>query len=138
MFGIPEAVDAVFTFAKTAIDKIWPDANEELKAKLAEYTTEIQAELSIQLANVEVNKAEAVHPSIFIAGWRPAIGWVGAAALAYQTVISPIANGVASYFGTMPFPTIDTGLLETLILGMLGLGVARTYEKAKGVETKRI
>jgi hypothetical protein len=87
------------------------------------------------MAQVEVNKAEAQHRSIFVAGWRPFIGWTCGIALAYHFVLAPlIVFGVAWYGAEIPeIPTFDMDSLMTVLLGMLGLGGMRTFEKAKGL-----
>jgi len=87
------------------------------------------------MAQVEVNKAEAQHRSIFVAGWRPFIGWTCGVALAYHFVLAPlIVFGVAWYGAEIPeSPTFDMDSLMTVLLGMLGLGGMRTFEKAKGI-----
>lgn len=87
------------------------------------------------MAQVEVNKAEAQHRSIFVAGWRPFIGWTCGVALAYHFVLAPlIVFGVAWYGAEIPeIPTFDMDSLMTVLLGMLGLGGMRTFEKAKGI-----
>ena len=87
------------------------------------------------MAQVEVNKAEAQHRSIFVAGWRPFIGWTCGVALAYHFVLAPlIVFGVAWYGAEIPeIPTFDMDSLMTVLLGMLGLGGMRTFEKAKGL-----
>ena len=87
------------------------------------------------MAQVEVNKAEAQHRSIFVAGWRPFIGWTCGIALAYHFVLAPlIVFGVAWFGAEIPeIPTFDMDSLMTVLLGMLGLGGMRTFEKAKGL-----
>jgi len=66
----------------TIVQRIWPDANAAEQAKLTALLAELDATHKIQLAQTEVNKAEATHPSLFVAGWRPAIGWCMALILA--------------------------------------------------------
>jgi len=96
-----------------------------------------QLEQAINLGQIEVNKAEAQSSSIFVAGWRPFIGWVGGLALAYTYIVAPTAVWVAELNGaTAQLPTIDTGVLFNLILAMLGFGGLRTYEKIKNVQDK--
>jgi len=87
------------------------------------------------MAQVEVNKAEAQHRSIFVAGWRPFIGWVCGIALAYHFVLAPfIVFGVAWFDAEIPeLPAFDMDSLMTVLLGMLGLGGMRSFEKAKGL-----
>jgi len=81
-----------------------------------------------ELAQVELNKIEAAHRSIFVAGWRPFIGWVCGVALAENFVIFPIIK-----LFTEQVPVMDTESLMKLVIAMLGLGGLRTYEKLKGV-----
>src|SRR6056300_1424391 len=87
------------------------------------------------MAQVDVNKAEAQHRSIFVAGWRPFIGWTCGVALAYHFVLAPLILFGAGWAGaTIPeLPTFDMDSLMTVLLGMLGLGGMRTFEKAKGL-----
>lgn len=85
------------------------------------------------LAQVEVNKVEAAHENVFVSGWRPFVGWVGGAGLAYACIVQPMASWVAKvafgYFGT--FPELDNELLWTVLLGILGLGGMRSFDKLK-------
>lgn len=87
------------------------------------------------MAQVEVNKAEAGHRSIFVAGWRPFVGWTCGVALAYHFVLAPIIIFGASWagFAIPDLPVFDMDSLMTVLLGMLGLGGLRTYEKNKGL-----
>lgn len=80
---------------------------------------------------LEVNKVEAAHKSLFVAGWRPAIGWICGIALLYSTILSPILD---IWFTV---PPVETSLLQTVLTGMLGLGAMRSYEKTKGVQRER-
>ena len=77
---------------------------------------------------LEVNKVEAAHKSLFVAGWRPAIGWICGLALMYSTILAPI---LGIWFTV---PPVDSSLLTTVLMGMLGLGGLRTIEKTKGVQ----
>jgi len=86
------------------------------------------------IEQLKVNAQEAGHSSLFVAGWRPFIGWTCGAALAYQYVLVPIVIW-ASYWSGHPFPappSIDNVLWE-LMFGMLGMGALRSLEKVKGV-----
>ena len=78
-----------------------------------------------------VNQTEAAHKSLFVAGWRPAIGWICGFALLYSTIISPI---LGIWFTV---PPVDGSLLTSVLMGMLGLGAMRTAEKVKGVQRER-
>ena len=87
------------------------------------------------MAQVEVNKAEAGHRSIFVAGWRPFIGWTCGVALAYHFIFAPLIVFGATWAGApIPdLPVFDMDSLMTVLLGMLGLGGMRSFEKAKGL-----
>ena len=87
------------------------------------------------MAQVEVNKTQAAHSNVFVAGARPFILWVCGAAFAYASLFEPIARFVAKVaFGYEgEFPTIDTELTMQVLFGILGLGSLRTFEKTKGV-----
>jgi len=79
-------------------------------------------------AQTDVNAVEAANPNIFVSGWRPMIGWIGAAGLAYQYVFRPLAVG---FYGTA-LPPLDGSLME-LVVGLLGFGGMRSWEKYKGL-----
>jgi len=86
------------------------------------------------MAQVEVNKTEAQHRSIWVAGWRPACGWICATALGWHFILQPIVLFTAAIFNvTLPTPAFDMGSLMTVLMGMLGLGGLRSFEKSKGV-----
>ena len=113
---------------KSIID---PNKQAELLAQAA------QIEADIIKAQTDINKVEAAHESIFVAGWRPFIGWVCGSALAYYYVAQPFlvwAFDLLGYDTSMPM--LETGELMTILLGMLGLGAFRSYDKTKGNGTK--
>ena len=87
------------------------------------------------MAQVEVNKAEAQHRSIFVSGWRPFVGWTCGFALAYHFILAPlILFGVSISGHQIPaLPEFDMGSLMTVLMGMLGLGGLRTFENTKGL-----
>ena len=113
--------------ATSVINKIWPDKSEQEKAQIAAAVQIVQGQL-------DINKQEAASSSLFVAGWRPAVGWVCAAALLYQYLLRPLAGGIMAAVGhpIPPMPALDDALWQ-LLLGMLGLGGLRTAEKIKGV-----
>ena len=80
---------------------------------------------------LEINKIEAAHHSIFVSGWRPAIGWVCMLGLFYDVIV---ANILGIWFD---LPEVDTTLLVPVMMGLLGLGAMRTYEKTKGVSREK-
>jgi hypothetical protein len=89
------------------------------------------------LAQMEVNKAEASSSSMFVSGWRPAVGWCCVFAMAGNFIVTPFANfalGLAGVSITIPLVPLDT--MMPVLLGILGLGGLRTYEKSIGVNRK--
>tara|TARA_R100001129_G_scaffold180632_1_gene158898 strand:+ start:1749 stop:2144 length:396 start_codon:yes stop_codon:yes gene_type:complete len=117
------------------LDKFIPDADE--KAKLA-HEIATMAEKQAHEANMgqlEINKMEAQHRSVFIAGWRPFLGWGLSFAMIWHFVLVPMITFGFAYAGVVPpeLPAFDMESLMTVLLGMLGLGGLRTFEKAKGL-----
>ena len=85
------------------------------------------------MGQIEVNKTEAQHASVFVAGWRPFIGWTGGVGLAYSFVLAPFIEFIARANGyTQEMPMPDAGQLMVLVTSMLGVGAMRSYDKAKG------
>ena len=124
-----DPVTAGLDLVKVAVNKIWPDKTEQEKAELAAAVTIVQGQ-------IEINKAEASNPSIFVSGWRPFVGWVCGMGLAYSFLGQPLIEwGSINYHFIAP-PKLDMGDLITILLGMLGLGGLRTYEKKAGVAAK--
>ena len=116
------------------LDRFFPNKEEkeraerEIAAKLTEHLAKID------LAQLEVNKAEAASRNIFVAGWRPFVGWTCGMALAYTYVVQPIlVFGLAHYGYWVDLPPLDMSTMMPVLLGMLGLGGLRSFEKYKGV-----
>lgn len=107
-------------------------ADKDLKLKLQH---ELSQELhKANMAQLEVNKVEAKHRSVFVAGWRPFTGWVCSSALAYHFILEPVLIFILSIYNIqLTLPTFDMSSLLTVLMGMLGLGGLRTYEKSKGL-----
>ncbi len=127
-------IDAIASLVGTAVDKIWPDANIEAQSKADALKAELAKELEYTLGQLEINKIEAANPSLFVAGWRPAVGWCGALGYGYEFLCRPLLNGLAVASGLPPvFPGIEIEALTSLLFGLLGLGTLRTLEKVKGV-----
>ena len=117
------------------LDKFIEDKDQ--KAQLAHDLATMAERHAQELSKgqLEINKAEAQHRNIFVAGWRPFIGWTCGVALAWHFVISPFVIFGASMAGfELPdLPEFDMGSLMTVLMGMLGLGGLRTFEKVKQV-----
>ena len=89
----------------------------------------------IAKGQIQINAEEAKSRNIFIAGWRPFVGWTCAVALAYHFVLNPIILFITAWTGAVipELPQFDMDSLMTVLLGMLGLGGLRTYEKKAGI-----
>jgi hypothetical protein len=123
-------------FAKVVgVFKVSPEATLAAQTELTQIQLELQGKLIDQVsAQMDINKVEAGSTSIFVAGWRPAIGWICGLGLGVQFLVNPLATWFAALAGhPIAFPSLDLGTLMTLLFGMLGLAAARTYEKAVGV-----
>ncbi|MBV1888705.1 MAG: holin family protein [Proteobacteria bacterium] len=127
------------------IDKLIPDkeAADKAKIKLLELEQqgslgELQIIADLSKAQAEINKQEAAHKSLFVAGWRPFIGWVCGAGVAWQFVFMPLLAFFLPVYGiSEELPAIPTESLFELILAMLGMGGLRTFEKIKGTARER-
>lgn len=123
------------------LGKVLPDpkAASDAKLKLLELAqqgelAQLDADMKLAIGQLEINKAEAQSGSLFIGGWRPAVGWVCVFGLAYQFLAYPIlAWAGANIAGWSAPPDLDMSTLITLLGGLLGLGGLRTVEKLSGV-----
>ena len=120
--GVGKAADGI----ASAIDK-FVETPEEKKA--AEIIL-MKAQQQPAKWQAEINKMEAGHRTVFVAGWRPFVGWVAALALAWGWIVGPIL--VFLYPGR-EMPAIEVGQAISLIMAMLGMGALRTYEKREGI-----
>lgn len=127
-------IPSVLSLLSGVIDKIFPNAEDANKAK----TELLKLEQEISLKQLEINKQEASNPSIFVAGARPAILWVCATIFAYTYLIQPLVIFIWALTGhpVPALPKLDNSEVMSVLLGMLGLGGLRTFEKLKGVASK--
>lgn len=117
------------------LDKFIED--KDVKNKLAHDLSTMAERHAQELAKgqLEVNKTEAAHKSLFVAGWRPAVGWTCCLGMASNFLVIPMANFALALAGSaIVVPLLDTGEMMPVLMGMLGLGAMRTYEKKQGVQ----
>lgn len=125
------------------VDNVIPDPDKKMEinlelAKLADQEAARQS--NERIAQIEVNKAEATNSNVFVAGWRPAVGWIGAAGLGYSFLLEPFMSWIAAvcfdYKGNFP----DLNILDLMVLmsGMLGFSYHRSGDKRMGVEDTTI
>jgi hypothetical protein len=121
------------------LDKIFPDktAAEAAKVRLVELAQQgelarLNADTQLATAQAETNKIEAASTSLFVSGWRPAVGWVCVLTIGFKYIGGPLLFMIGQAVGhPVDLPKIDTEELWPLLLGMLGLGAFRTVEKVK-------
>lgn len=136
-----DPISAVLDIGGKLIDRLWPDATQRDAAKLELLKmqqngelAQLAAETELAKGQIEVNQAEAGSSSLFVAGWRPWIGWVCGVAFAYHFVVQPLLAFILAATGSpVTLPTFNMDALYTVLLGMLGLGSMRTFEKYKKV-----
>jgi len=133
-----DPISAALDLGTSVINKIWPDPvkQAEEQRKLQELAQDgdiarLNAQVKLLVGQLEINKTEAVHKSIFVAGWRPFIGWVCGVGLMYNVILSPLL-GI-----WVEVPEVNPELLYPVLLGMLGLGFQRSFEKFKGVSREK-
>lgn len=122
-----DPISAALDLGTTLVNKFFPDAGQAEKDKMNLMLVAMQSQ-------TDTNKAEAASPSVFVAGWRPAVGWICGAAFGVQFVFGPLGTWAAALAGhPLAFPQLDVGTMMPLLFGLLGLGGMRTYEKVAGV-----
>jgi hypothetical protein len=131
--GLLDFVPAIGSIVQKVLDLI-PDPNSRAKAAEEYQRAILDMAARAESEQREINRAEAASPSVFVSGWRPAIGWVCALALGFQYLLRPLFDWAAGvWLPQLPaLPGLDGNLWE-LMFGMLGMGSLRTFEKTRGV-----
>jgi hypothetical protein len=137
LLGVGSIIEAV---GKVAGDLITTD-KERMEMEIEQRKLDLEEKklnMAGDMAQIEVNKEEAKSANFFVSGWRPFIGWGCGIAFIYSTLIEPVCRFVAMtvFMYNGAFPTIDSDLTMQVMLGMLGLGAMRSYEKKSGVAAK--
>lgn len=114
-----------------------PDAQREFDLKIAELADKAdERDQELLQGQIEINKVEAGSANLFVSGWRPAIGWVGAAALGWTWMLAPFVNWIATLAGAhIQAPALPAESIYPIVLQLLGIGAMRTFEKMRGVAT---
>ena len=131
-----DPITAAFNLGNTVIDRLLPDKQQNDAAK-AQYASDLlKGEYANALGQLQVNQAEAASQSVFVAGWRPFVGWVCGVAFAYSFIVQPAAQSIAvlahSSFDVSKLPNLNGSDLSTILFGMLGLGAMRSWDKQNG------
>ena len=128
----PMLIGPIFELGKGLMDRWFPDPTKKAEAEAQFMLLMQEQDFKKVLGQLEVNAAEAASPHMFVAGWRPAVGWCCAAGFLWATIGQPVLAWVATAKGWPAPPAIDTEVLLYVLGGMLGLGTLRTFEKTKG------
>lgn len=138
---------ALIDLGTSVIERLFPDpaqqAQERLKlTELAQSgeLAQLEAHVKLMLGQLEVNKTEAKHKSLFVAGWRPAVGWVCVSVLGFNYIGVYLLEFASAFLSTpVTVPSrFDMSELWPVLLGMLGVGGMRSFDKSKGTQTDRI
>jgi hypothetical protein len=129
----PLVLAPLLDIGKTLIERWFPDPEKARQAEAEFLKLAMDGELKQVIAQLEINAREAMHPSIWVAGWRPFFGWAGGAGFVYATIAQPLLAWYASVRGWPEPPVLNLELLWVVVTGMLGIGGLRTFEKARGV-----
>ncbi len=111
------------------IEKLIPDKDAREKATAELNRLDQAGELQVMLAQIAANQSEGRHASMFVAGWRPMVGWICALALANNFLVLPYVDAVQP---------LDMAVMMPILMGMLGLGTMRTWERLSGKDRQRI
>ena len=128
------AISALIGPVSSLLEKAIPD--RDLREKLS-HELAVLADKQMS-AQIEVNKVEAAHKSLFVSGWRPAIGWICAMGMAGNFLVIPFANMALELSKTgVTIPMIALSEMMSILFGLLGLGTMRTVEKIKSVSREK-
>ena len=129
----PLLVGPLLELGGNLIERLFPDPEKKAAAELELLKLTQAGDLQQILKQLEINAAEAAHPSTFVAGWRPAVGWVCGLGFAYQAILHNLLSWIAGINGWPAPPAVDSEILIYVLGGMLGIAGLRTYEKKSGV-----
>jgi len=132
----PLLLGSVLEIGKSLLDRLLPDPEKRAAAEMEMLKMAADGELKQVVAQLEINAREAQHPSVWVAGWRPAFGWLGGLGFAYAVILQPLLAWLSVVKGWPTPPEVNIDLLWTVVTGMLGIGGLRTFEKSRKVDTK--
>ncbi|QMP81690.1 hypothetical protein [Vibrio phage XM1] len=142
-----DPISAALELGTSVINRIWPDPAKqaEEQRKLQELAQngrleELNSHVKLLVGQMKINEESAKHKSVFVAGARPFIIWVGGFSMAWSGVVHPLLVWLVTVFypEVTPPPLIESGALTAIVTGLLGVGGMRSFDKSKGVETNSI
>jgi len=133
--GVGAIMSGIGTLAKDLRQAITGDLPAEKQAEIQQKLMEL--ELKAMEGQMAINLEEAKSEKLFVAGWRPFVGWIGGFALAYASILEPFMSWCARLYGsTVIFPTLDTTITMQVLFGILGLGAFRSFDKVQSPSPK--
>lgn len=142
-----DPISAVLSIGESLITRLFPDPAQQAqeRLKLAEMAqngdlAQLNAHVQLMLGQIEINKAEAKHKSIFVAGWRPAVGWVCVAVLGFNYIgvyLLEYIHALTEIAAEVP-KRFDMSEIWPLLVGLLGVGGMRSFDKKAGTQTDAI
>jgi hypothetical protein len=132
----PLILGPLFQLGQGIIDRLFPDPAKKAEAELELLKMTQSGDLQVILAQLAINAKEAESSSIFVAGWRPFVGWICGIGLAYATILHNLLEWLSVVRDWPLPPAVDTDTLLYVLGAMLGIGGLRTLEKVKGVAAK--
>src|SRR6185437_490541 len=128
-----DPLTAILNIVGTVLDRVIPDKAKAAEAKAQLLESELAGEIQNAIAQLQVNQAEASSKSVFVAGWRPWIGWVCGMAFAYTYIVQPLGQFVLALLKySIVLPPVNLSDMMPVLMGMLGLGAMRSWDKANG------
>ena len=133
--GVGAIMSGIGTLAKDLRQAITGDLPAEKQAEIQQKLMEL--ELEAMKGQMAINLEEAKSEHLFVAGWRPAVGWIGAMSLGYAAIFEPFMSWCARLYGaTVVFPVINTDITMQVLFGILGLGAFRSFDKSQSPAPK--
>ena len=133
--GVGAVMSGIGSLAKDIRQAITGELPAEKQAEIQQKLMEL--ELKAMEGQMQINLEEAKSEHLFVAGWRPFVGWVGGAALLYASILEPLMSWIARVYGsTVVFPIIDTTITMQVLFGILGLGAFRSFDKSQSPSPK--
>jgi hypothetical protein len=131
-----DPLTAILNIGGTLIDRLIPDKTAAAEAKAQLITMQVQGEFETMKGQLQVDQAEASNQSLFVAGWRPFVGWACGFAFVYVYIVEPMLQfllvAFKVNFDVSKLPVFDIGNMMVVLMGMLGLGAMRSYDKTNG------
>lgn len=126
-------VSAVANLLDTVITRVFPDKAAQEKARLELAQLQDTQDFQLLIEQVKTNQVEAASPSLFVSGWRPAVGWTCVAGLNYNFLVQPMLHWLSANIGWTKPPVLEVEVLIGLLTALLGVGIPRTIERIKNV-----